>query len=73
MFIFIPVLFICINSNCEFMQSTQTYRSEKQCRDNVELQKQHMKELVKKAGKGNKGNIKTLEGTCIEVKMEYSV
>ena len=64
MTIFIPILFICINSNCQFMQSQVNYRSEKQCRDSIETQKQYMKNLTKEAGQGK---IEILEGTCIDV------
>jgi hypothetical protein len=62
--IFIPVLFICINSNCEFMQAERHERSEKECRTSIEKQKQHMRNLVKQAAQGT---IQTLEGTCIEI------
>jgi len=61
--IFIPVLFICINNNCEFMQSTGHFRVEAQCMADLEKQKQHMRDLVKEA---NQGEINTLQGTCAD-------
>jgi hypothetical protein len=65
--IFIPVLFICLNNNCEFMQSTGYFRVEDQCRTDLEKQKQHMRNLVKEAGQGEAS---VLEGTCIDVKIK---
>jgi hypothetical protein len=62
--IFIPVLFICVNDHCEFMQASRYERSEKECRTSIETQKQHMRNLVKEAGQGT---VQILEGTCIDV------
>ena len=61
--IFIPLLFICINSNCEFMQSTGYFESEQQCLADSDKQKQRMKDLVKQAGQGK---IELLESTCVD-------
>ena len=65
--IFIPVLFICINSNCEFMQSTDYFWSEQQCLASLDRQKQRMKNLVKQA---DQGKIEILEGTCVDLDVQ---
>ena len=62
--IFIPLLFICINSNCEFMRSTGYFQVEQECLVDLEQQKQHMQDLVNQAGQGK---IQLLEGTCVDV------
>jgi hypothetical protein len=62
--IFVPVLFICMNGNCEFMQAQTWYKSEQQCRAAVDAQKEN---LQKMALKGN-AMIAQLEGTCITVR-----
>ena len=67
--IFIPVLWICINSNCEFMAPDMHYNTELECMNSIDDQKQHMKNLVKKTGKGT---IKVLEGTCVTTKIDLS-
>ena len=65
--IFIPVLWICINAKCEFMQSDGFYFvQEEKCMESLEQQKQRMRDLVKMAGQGT---ITTLEGTCIDAKI----
>ena len=71
MTIFIPVLIICLNDNCEFMQGQTYYKNEAQCRASMEMQKQHMRNLVKEAEKqGTKGDITILEGTCIDAEIK---
>ena len=71
MTIFIPVLFICLNGNCEFMQAKVHYKVEAQCRTSLDVQKQHMRNLVKEAEKqGTKGDITILEGTCIDAEIK---
>lgn len=67
MTIFIPVLIICLNSHCEFMQAQTYYKNEAQCRDSMNMQKQHMKNLIKEA---EKGDAEVLEGTCIDVNIK---
>ena len=62
--IFIPLLFICINANCQFMQSTGYFKSEEQCLTDLDKQKQHLQDLVKQAGRGK---IEMLESTCVDV------
>ena len=71
MTIFIPVLFICLNGNCEFMQAKTYHKTEAQCRASLDMQKQHMRNLVEKAAEqGTKGEITILEGTCIDAEIK---
>jgi hypothetical protein len=65
MTIFIPVLLICLNGNCEFMQAKTYYRNEVQCRAVLESQKQHMQNV-------SRGKIEVLEGTCIEADIKLT-
>jgi hypothetical protein len=65
--IFIPVLFICLNGNCNFMQAQTHYRSEAQCKTSIDAQKIHMLKVVEKA---NQGKATILEGTCINALVE---
>lgn len=67
MTIFIPVLFICLNGNCEFMQAQTYYTEEAQCRASLDLQKQHMRRLIKQA---DQGDATILDGTCIDVEIK---
>ena len=68
--IFIPVLWICINSNCEFMQSDGFYFTQEiKCIESLEVQKQRMKDLVKQAGQGT---ITVLEGICADAVIDLS-
>jgi hypothetical protein len=62
MIIFIPVLVICMNGTCEFMQAKTYYSSDAQCRAILDVQKQHMQELAEKS----KSKIEHIEGTCID-------
>lgn len=61
--IFIPVLWICIGTKCEFMQSDGYYTKEEQCVVSLENEKRHMQELVRRAGQGS---ITVLEGVCVD-------
>jgi hypothetical protein len=63
MTIFIPVLIICLNGNCEFMQGQTYYKNEAQCKASMNMQKQHMRNLIKEA---DRGAAEVLEGTCID-------
>ena len=63
MTIFIPVLVICMNSTCEFMQAKTYYRDQAQCRAVLEEQKQHMQNV-------SGGKSEVLEGTCIETEVK---
>ena len=66
--IFIPVLWICINARCEFMQSDGFYFTKKEvCMASLEQQKTFMIDLVKQA---NQGSITMLEGVCVDVKLK---
>lgn len=65
--IFIPVLFVCFNGNCNFMQAQTHYRSEEQCRASIDTQKIHMLEVAERA---NQGKLTTLEGTCINTRVQ---
>jgi len=65
--IFIPVLFICLNGNCNFMQAQTHYRSESQCRASIDAQKIHMLKVVEQA---NQGKATILEGTCINTRVQ---
>jgi hypothetical protein len=65
--IFIPVLIICLNGNCEFMQAQTYYKDEAQCKASMDMQKQHMRNLIKKA---DKGEATVLEGTCIDANIK---
>jgi len=64
--IFIPVLFICFDSNCNFMQAQNHYRNEAQCKASIDAQKTHMLEMAETAGQGK---YTILEGTCIAAKI----
>ena len=65
--IFIPVLFICMNVNCDFMQAQAFYKSEAQCRVSIDNQKIHMLKVAEQSGQGK---YTILEGTCINAKIE---
>ena len=66
--IFIPVLWICINIKCEFMQSDGFYfTNEEVCLASLDTQKQRMRDLVKLAGQGT---ITVLEGMCVDAKLK---
>ena len=62
--IFIPVLFVCMNGNCEFMQQMTYFTRESECRANVDAQKENLRKM---ALKGN-SMITLLEGTCITLR-----
>ena len=62
--IFIPILFVCMNNNCEFMQAQTWYKSEQQCRSAVDAQKDNLRKM---AAKGD-ATITLIEGTCITLR-----
>jgi len=64
--IFIPILVICMNDKCEFMQPDNYYTVESLCRDSLDKQKEHMKGI---AARGNV-TIAVLEGTCANAKVK---
>ena len=61
--IYIPVLFVCIGSQCNFIQGTY-YTRESECRAVVEAQKKKLQEMSLKAGQ----MVALIEGTCITAK-----
>jgi len=61
--IFVPILWICINSNCVFMQQSTYFLEEAQCRESMQEQKKKIRFMAKK----NKGTVKQLEGMCVSV------
>lgn len=63
--IFIPVLFVCMNNTCNFMQAQTHYRSEAQCRTSIDIQKIHMLEVFEEANQ----TATILEGTCINARV----
>ena len=65
--LFIPVLFICINDNCNFMQGQNSYKSEVSCIIAIDKQKNHMIELANEA---DQQKITIIDGTCISIKIE---
>lgn len=67
--IFVPVLWICINANCEFMQAEQHYTRESECKHQVDIQKAKIRKLAKEA----KSQVEVLEGTCISVSIRKSM
>ena len=67
--IFVPVLWICINANCEFMQDVQHYTRETECKRKVDIQKAKIRKLAKEA----KSQVEVLEGTCISVSIRKSM
>lgn len=63
MTIYIPVLWVCVALNCQFMQSTAYFKTQQECEKSIEAQKTHMTDL-------SKGKITQLEGTCISMKIK---
>lgn len=62
--IYIPVLFVCMNGNCEFMQSMRYFSRESECRQAVEDQKENLRKMSLKGGQ----MVTQIEGTCITLK-----
>lgn len=62
--IYIPILFVCMNGNCEFMQSMKYFTRESECRAALESQKENLRKMALKGGQ----MITQLEGTCITLK-----
>ena len=56
MSIFIPVLYICMNGHCEFLQQLSHYTDRQQCMAAVQVKKQ---EFVKMGA--------TVDATCIDL------
>lgn len=62
--LYIPVLFVCMNGNCEFMQSMRYFSRESECRQAVENQKENLQKMALKGGQ----MVTQIEGTCITLK-----
>ena len=60
--IFVPVLFVCMNGHCEFLQAKTSYKTETMCWESINVKKVRMLEMVEKI---EEGKISTLEGSCI--------
>jgi len=69
--IFIPILWICVNTHCEFMQAKTYFLHEEQCRSSLERQKEHMRELVKEAEQN--ATITVMEGTCVDASIRARI
>ena len=67
MTIYVPILLICLNGTCNWMQAQTYYSSEQACKDSLARQKSHMLGLVKKSGQSAP---ETLEGTCVDVRIK---
>jgi len=64
MLIFIPALIICVNSQCEFQQAHSYYLKERECLQQVELQKALITAIA------DSEKIPTIvEGTCIRAQV----
>lgn len=62
--IFVPVLFVCMNHNCEFMQAQNWFKTKQQCRVAVDAQKENLQKMALKGGQ----MVTLIEGTCITLK-----
>lgn len=62
MTIFIPVLWICLNGHCEFMQQRDYFLDEDDCKESIRVQKQKLYDMAAETD----GTITELEGTCID-------
>lgn len=62
--LYIPVLFVCMNNNCEFMQAQTWYKTEQQCRAAVDVQKENLQKMALKGGQ----MVTLIESTCITLK-----
>ena len=66
--IFIPVLFLCVAATpqqpqtCNFMQGQVQFKTEKQCRGSIDLQKEYMAKMLRDA---KNEEFEIIEGTCI--------
>jgi hypothetical protein len=62
--IYIPILFVCMNGHCEFMQAQTWYKTDQQCRVAVDAQKENLQKMALKGGQ----MVTQLEGTCITLR-----
>ena len=66
--IFIPVLWVCLNANCEFMQKDWYFLSEVECQQVVIEQREQIIKIAKKS----RAKIGTIEGTCVQAKVNVN-
>lgn len=64
--IFIPVLFMCISGNCNFMQAEYAFKTETACKTSIVNQITIMTETANEA----KQKFDLLEGTCVSIRIE---
>ena len=55
MTIFIPVLWICLNGHCEFMQQSTHFTDEEACIEAVRVQKQKLRDMAAETGETKTG------------------
>ena len=68
--IFLPIVFMCLNDICNFMQSNKVFKLEIQCKLAIDNQKKYMLEIASQAGQPK---ITMLEGTCINAKVSTGI
>jgi hypothetical protein len=49
--IYIPVLFVCMNGGCNFMQATRNYTRESECKAALVEQRTRLEEMATRVGK----------------------
>lgn len=64
--LFIPVLFMCISNDCNFMQAQVSFKTEALCKVAISSQIEHMMEIAK----DSKQEFTLLEGTCVSIKVD---
>jgi len=64
--IFVPILWVCINGHCEFIQQNTYFTSEAECAQAVRKQKKKIREMVEKTD----GVLGDFEGTCVDAKIK---
>ena len=67
--IFIPVLYVCINLQCEFMQEQWYSTNEQECVEEVRAQKRRIRALAIEAG----GSVDVLEGICADARVKPGI
>jgi len=64
MIFFVPVVFMCMEEVCNFMQSQAIYKTEQVCKVAVDNQKANLADMAKNTSKPT-----LLEGSCIKVEI----
>lgn len=64
--IYIPVLFVCVNGTCNFMQAATYYTKEQQCKTALAEQMTKINSMADQAGQ----TITILQGACITAREE---